>query len=247
MDILVNLEKLNSHVKKVLVPFSQAMIALHGDNLKSISLYGSAVGEDFIPKKSNVNLLLVMERIDPPDLKMSLKLIKQGRKKGIIPLLFTIEHIKSSTDTFPVEFLEMKENYVLIYGKDILDELEVNSRNVRHQCEQQLKGGLIRLYQVYLEIGMREKRIRALLINSLTSFIPIFRSLLRLKRKALPVKKRDIISDLEREFTVNGGIFLKVLEMKEGKKVKDNLEKLFGDYLEEVEKLCIISDRMEVQ
>jgi len=69
---------------------------------------------------------------------------------------------------------------------------------------------------------------------------------LRLKGKALPVKKRDIISDLEREFTVNGGLFLKVLQMKEGKKVKDNLEKLFGDYLEEVEKLCIICDRMEV-
>ena len=246
MDILVNLEKLNSHVRKVLVPFSQAMIALHGDNLKSISLYGSAVGEDFIPKKSNINLLLVMERIDPPDLKKSLKLINQGRKKGIIPLLLTVEHMKSSTDTFPIEFLEMKENYILIYGKDILDELEVNSRNVRLQCEQQLKGGLIRLYQVYLEIGMREKRIRALLINSLTSFIPIFRSLLRLKGKALPVKKRDIISDLEKEFTVNGALFLKVLQMKEGKKVEDNLEKLFGDYLEEVEKLCIICDRMEV-
>ncbi len=246
MDILVNLEKLNSHVRKVLVPFSQAMIALHGDNLKSISLYGSAVGEDFIPKKSNVNLLLVMERIDPPDLKKSLKLINQGRKKGIIPLLLTVEHMKSSTDTFPIEFLEMKENYILIYGKDILGELEVNSRNVRLQCEQQLKGGLIRLYQVYLEIGMREKRIRSLLINSLTSFIPIFRSLLRLKGKVLPVKKRDIINDLEKEFTVNGGIFLKVLQMKEGKKVEDNLEKLFGDYLEEVEKLCIICDRMEV-
>lgn len=246
MDILVNLEKLNSHVRKVLVPFSQAMIALHGDNLKSISLYGSAVGEDFIPKKSNINLLLVMERIDPPDLKMSLKLVNQGRKKGIIPLLLTIEHMKSSTDTFPIEFLEMKENYILIYGKDILGELEVNSRNIRHQCEQQLKGGLIRLYQVYLETGMKEKRIRFLLINSLTSFIPIFRSLLRLKEKALPVKKSDIVSDLEKEFAVNGGIFLKVLKMKEGKKVEGNLEKLFDDYIEEVEKLCIICDKMEV-
>ena len=246
MDILVNLEKLNSHVKKVLVPFSQVMIALHANNLKSISLYGSAVGEDFIPKKSNINLLLVMERIDPPDLKMSLKLINQARKKGIVPLLLTVEHVKSSTDTFPVEFLEMKDNYVLIYGKDILGELEVNSRNVRHQCEQQLKGGLIRLYQVYLEAGMKKKRIRSLLINSLTSFIPIFRSILRLKGKALPVKKRDIISDLEKEFTVNGGIFLKVLEMKEGKKVEGNLEKLFGDYMEEVEKLCIICDKMKV-
>jgi len=246
MDVLLNLEKLNSHVKKVVVPFSQAMVGLHGDNLKSISLYGSAVGEDFIPKKSNVNLLLVMERINLPDLKKSLKLISQGRKKGITPLFLTVEHMESSTDTFPVEFLEMKENYILIYGNDILKELEVNSRNVRLQCEQQLKGGLIRLYQVYLEIGKREKRIRSLLINSLTSFIPIFRSLLRLRGKVLSVKKRDIISDLEREFTINGDIFLKVLQMKEGKKVEDNLEKLFGDYLEEVEKLCIICDRMEV-
>ena len=246
MDILVNLEKLNSHVRKVLVPFSQAMIALHGDNLKSISLYGSAVGEDFIPKKSNINLLLVMKEIDPPDLKMSLKLINQGRKKGIVPLLLTVEHMKSSTDTFPVEFLEMKDNYVLIYGKDILGELGVNSRNVRLQCEQQLKGGLIRLYQVYLEVGMKKKRIRSLLINSLTSLIPIFRSLLRLKGKALPVKKRDIISDLGKELSVNGDIFLKVLKMKEGKKVEGNLEKLFGDYIEEVEKLCIICDKMEV-
>jgi len=246
MAALVNLEKLNSRVRKVVVPFSQAMIGLHGDNLRSIALYGSAVGEDFIPKKSNVNLLFVMDRIDPPDLKKSLKPVSQARKKGIVPLLLTVEHMKSSTDTFPIEFLEMKENYILLYGNDILKELEVNSRNARLQCEEQLKGGLIRLYQVYLEIGMREKRIRSLLINSLTSFIPIFRSMLRLKGKVLPVKKRDIISDLEKEFNVSGDIFLKVLQMKERKKVKDNLEKLFGEYLEEIERLCIICDRMDI-
>ncbi len=245
MVLLFNLEKLNSHVRKVVVPFSEAMVTLHGDNLKSISLYGSAVGEDFIPKKSNVNLLFAMERIDPPDLKKSLRLVSQGRKKGIIPLFLTVEHMKSSADTFSIEFLEIKENYILLYGNDILKELEVNSQNVRLQCEQQLKGGLIRLYQVYLETGMREKKIRSLLINSLTSFIPIFRSLLRLKGKVLPTKKRDIISDLGKEFTVNADIFLKVLLMKEGKKIEDNLEKLFGDYLEEIEKLCIICDRME--
>jgi len=246
MALLFNLEKLNSHVRKVAVPFSEAMIGLHGDNLKSIFLYGSAVGEDFIPKESNINLLFIMERIDSPDLKKSLRPISRARKKGIVPLFLTVEHMKSSTDTFPIEFLEMKENYILLYGNDILKELEVNSRNVRLQCEQQLKGGLIRLYQVYLEIGMREKKIRSLLINSLTSFIPIFRSMLRLKGKVLPVMKRDIISDLEKEFNVSGDIFLKVLQMKERKKVKDNLEKLFGEYLEEIERLCIICDRMDI-
>jgi len=246
MAELLNLEKLNSRVRKAIVPFSQAMVGLHGDNLKSISLYGSAVGEDFIPQESNINLLLVMERIDAPDLKKSLRLISQGRKKGIVPLLLTVEHMESSTDTFPIEFLEMKDNHILLYGKDILDKLKVNSRNVRLQCEQQLKGGLIRLYQVYLEIGMREKKMRSLLINSLTSLIPIFRSLLRLKGRALPIRKRDIIIDLGKEFAVNDDTFLKVLQMKERKKVEDNLEKLFSDYLEEIEKLCIICDRMEV-
>lgn len=247
MDVFFNLEKLNSYVKKVALPFCQAMVRLHGDKVKSILLYGSAVGEDFIPQRSNINLLLVMEKIDLFDLKRSLKIISQARKKSVVPLFLTIEHMNSSTDTFPIEFLEMKENYILIYGSDVLKELEVDSRNVRMQCEQELKGGLIRLYQVYLEIGMKEKMIRSLLINSLTSFIPIFRSLLRLKGKGLPIKKRDIISDLEREFAINGDIFFKVLQMKEGKKVKDNLEKLFADYLQEVEKLCIICDRMEVQ
>lgn len=246
MADLVNLEKTSSRVRKVIVPFSQAMIGLHRDNLKSICLYGSAVGEDFIPQESNINLLFVMGKIGPPELKKSLKPISRGRKKGIVPLLLTVEHMKSSMDTFPVEFLEMKDNHILLYGKDILNELEVNSRNVRLQCEQQLKGGLIRLYQVYLEIGMKEKRIRSLLINSLTSLIPIFRSLLRLKGKELPVKKRDIITDLEKVFTVKGDTFLKVLQMKEGRKIEDNLEKLFGNYLEEIEKLCIICDRMEV-
>ena len=58
MAVLVNLEKLNNRVRKVVMPFNQAMIGLHGDNLKSISLYGSAVGEDFIPKESNAEVPL---------------------------------------------------------------------------------------------------------------------------------------------------------------------------------------------
>jgi len=246
MEGLINLENLNTQVRKAILPFCQAMIGLHGDNLKSICLYGSGVGEDFIRRGSNINLLFVMDRIDLPDLKKSLKLIKKGRKKGIVPLLLTRQHMESSTDTFPIEFLEMKDNYVSLYGKDILSQLEVNSKNVRLQCEQQLKGGLIRLCQVYLEAGMKERKIRSLLVSSLTSFIPVFRSLLRLKGKPLPLKKREIIGNLEKEFGVKGDSFLKILQMKEGKEIGVSLEKLFSDYLEEIERVCVICDKMEV-
>ena len=99
MAELINLNSLNEKVRKTVQPYCDKMVKIHEKNLKSISIYGSASGEDFIPGKSNINVLAIMDRIDPPDLKKSLKLIASGRKKGIVaPLLLTVEHIRTSTE-----------------------------------------------------------------------------------------------------------------------------------------------------
>ena len=180
------------------------------------------------------------------DLKKSLKLVAQGRKRGILaPLMLTLEHIRRSTDAFPIEFLEIKENHLLLYGEEILLNLEINPQNIRLECEEQIKGGLIRLYETYLEIGMKEKQVRMLLINSLVSFIPVMRNLLRLKGESVPVEKEVIINNLTQLFSLNKETFLNVWEMKHGKKPLD-LERLFENYLEEIEKLGIAVDRMEI-
>ncbi len=247
MANLINLDKLSDEVRKIIEPYCDRMIEIHEENLKSISLYGSAAGDDFVAGKSNINVLAVMERIDPPDLKKSLKLVESGRKKGIVaPLLITMEHIRTSTDTFPVEFLEMKENYRLVYGKDVLKDLSISPKNIRLQCEQQIKGGLIRLYQVYLEIGMKEKRIKELMINSLGSLIPVFRNILRLKGMEVSVRKLEIVNAVSEAFSLNRELLQNILKMKKGIKVDESIEAMFGDYLEEIEKLGIEVDRMKV-
>lgn len=247
MGELINIDKFNEGARKTIRPYCQKMLEIHGDNVKSISIYGSAVGEDFIQGKSNINVLVVMERIDPPDLKKSLKLVASGRKKGIVaPLFLTMEHIRTSTDVFPIEFLEMKENYRLIYGEDILEDLSINPANIRLQCEQQIKGGLIRLYQVYLEIGIKEKKTKELMINSLGSLMPVFRNVLRLKGNDVPINKSGIISALSEVFSLNGELLQNILKLKMGGKVDSGIEAMFGDYLEEIEKLGIEVDRMKV-
>ena len=69
---LKNLNFLTKPVKDAVEPYCNKMLNLHGDNIKSLYVYGSATSDEFIPKKSNINILVILERIDPPDLKKTL-------------------------------------------------------------------------------------------------------------------------------------------------------------------------------
>ncbi len=248
MSELINLDSLPRRVREIVEPYSRHMIKLHGDNLESIIVYGSSAGKDFIPGKSNINLLLIFKEIEMGDLKRSLKLVARGRKKGIIaPLFLTEKHIKTSADVFPIEFLEMKENHIVICGWDLLEELKVEKGNIRLQCEQQLKGKLIRLRQAYLEIGLKRKGVEALLIESLTSLIPTFRNMLRLRGREVPLEKDEVINKVASEFEVDGEVFLSILRDKRGdeKIAGVDADEFLGKYLEEIRKLAIAADELK--
>jgi len=244
---LVNLERLPAEVGRVVKPYCREMLKLHGDNIESIFVFGSATGKDFIPRKSNINLLLIFKKLALSDLKKSLKLVARGRKKKIIaPLFFTCKHVETSTDTFPLEFLEMKENHILLYGKDILEDLEISGDNIRLQCEQQLKGKLIRLRQAYLEIGLRKKGVESLLIESFTSLMPVFRNMLRLKGKEVPREKEEVLKELSSQFAVDEGVFLSILKDKQGDEKIGGMkaEDFLGRYLDEIHKLAVAVDEI---
>ncbi len=247
MAELSGLEGLNPRVIEVLNPYCQEIISLHGDNLKSIVLYGSATGADFVAKRSNVNLMIVLSEVTQAALKKSLKTVAKGRKKGIVaPLLLDEEHIRRSADVFPIEFLDIQENHVALFGKDPFASLEIDKSNVRLQCEHELKGKLIRVRQGYLERGLLKRDITALLVESLTSFIPIFRNMLRLKGQDLPRTRREVIEKTTQVFGVSSSPFLKTLGFKEGVKAPDakTVDEIFADYLTQLDKLAIAIDEL---
>ena len=247
MAELSGLEGLNPKVIEVLRPCCQEMVALHGDNLKSIILYGSATGADFVAKRSNVNLMIILGEVTQAALKKSLKAVAKGRKKGIVaPLFLDSEHIRRSADVFPIEFLDIQDNHVALHGEDPFASLEIDSGNVRLQCEHELKGKLIRVRQGYLERGLLRKDVAALLVESLTSFIPILRNMLRLKGQELPKARREVIEKIAQVFGVSSSPFLKILACKEGAKVPDaeTVDAVFADYLTQLDKLAIAIDEL---
>lgn len=227
MDSMKNLERLPVDVKNKLLPYFESFIKLHNDNVVSVFVYGSATGGNYIPGISDINTCVVLKTLDFQALKKSLLLVSKGiGKKIVAPLLLTKHYIETSLDVFPIEFLEMLENHIVIYGEDLLSGMEIKGQNIRFICEQQIKGKLIRIRQAYLEIGLKRRGIEALLKESLSSLIPIFRSLLRLKGKQPSMDKVELLNQLCDEFDLDRDVFIQIY------KDKSNDEKIGSKYVE---------------
>ena len=245
MANLTNLERLNPQVRKLVEPYLDELLEIHQDNIVSIFICGQAAGADYRPRVSNINLFIILEKLVFSDLQKSLKAISKGiRKKIAAPLFLTRKHMETSTDVFPIEFLEMQENHITVFGPDILSSLQINPANLRLFCEEQIKGKLIRIRQAYLEIGLKRKGIEALLKESLASLTPVFRNLIRLKGNTPPVSKDEIYAQLGADFSLDSNVFLAILrDTKNDEKIgSQDVEVFFEKYINQIQKLAIVVD-----
>src|ERR1700687_1004063 len=97
-----NLQTVHAGIHPLLTKFTEEMIKEFGDNLSSLLLYGSAAGENFVPDKSNINLLMVLKELRFSHLQTYHKRSLHWKKKGIDPpLICTIEFLEKSKNVFP--------------------------------------------------------------------------------------------------------------------------------------------------
>ncbi len=236
-------------MRKILDRFVEDLKTLYADQLISVVLYGSAAGEDFVPGRSDLNTLVILKRVDFGALKKYQSLQKRYEKQGIVaPLILDPEYIQTSADSFPVEFLDLKNQSQLLYGQDFFSSLAVDSKNLRLQCEQELKAKLIRLRQHFLEVGHSPAQLERLLSSSFASLIPILRNLLRLKNKNDFKNTPEILNQIQKEFGLATEVFSQVwkFKKKELKLKGEELQNLFADYLDKVQKLAGKVDQIKV-
>lgn len=230
--------------KNILQDFTRVLKDIYQEELISLILYGSAVSGELVDKHSNLNLLVVLKNTDLENLKKSSRLVRKF--STVCPLFLSEEYIASSLDIFPIEFLDMRENYLLLHGKDILKDIHIDIRNLRFQCEQELKSGLLKLKQAYQRISNDAFALRKLLFLSLTSVLHISRNILRLKGKSPPYLKPEILKELNAEFKIDTAVWERILAAK-AKEVKlsgKEAGRLFSDFVKELERLVNIVDKL---
>lgn len=232
-------------IKEILSDFIERLGGVYGDDLKSVVLYGSAASGEFTDKRSNINLLVVLNDTSIPNLNKIKNIINKTKFRILNTLFFTENYIKTSADVFPIEFLDMKENYSVLHGSNFLKDLEIDTRNLRFQCEQELKAKLINLKQLYLTIGRDKTALQNLLFKSLTSMLHILRNVLRLKGRIAPYLKPDILKELGAEFQIDINVWGRILAGK-NKEIKlgyKDLGDLFIGFVKDLEKIADIVDR----
>jgi hypothetical protein len=239
--------KIPDKPQDIFVPLTQDYLKVFNKELVSLILYGSAAGGHYVKGKSDINLLVVLTSSGMDKLANILDAVQTWKKSRVaVPLVMTKAFIENSLDCYPIEFLNMKNKHILIYGENVLEELKFKPEDLRLQIERELKGKLILLRNGYLEAGGSARQLRQLITRSITAFISIFNALLYLKHESAPHHRRDTIKEIAKIFAVDAGVLLSCADIKEdidkfsGKEV----EEVFKKYLQEVEKICDIVDTL---
>ncbi len=217
---------------------TQELKAACGENLKSVILYGSAAAGDHSGKRSDYNVLVVTDDLSKDALKTFSKTAKAWARAGNpAPLLFTMERLKKSTDVFPVELLDIKECHQILFGEDVVSDLEISTENLRLQIEHELRGNLIQLRQQYLLAAGNPKEVCGLMVRSLSSFLVLFRASLRLFATDIPQKKFQALEKLNETIPVPCDVFQNVQNLKDGSLKPKNVDAdaIFEEYIRAIE------------
>src|SRR5579872_1013060 len=218
-----------------------------GHNLQSIILYGSAASGEFHPDFSNVNLLCVLRETSFADLNKLIPVINWWtRQKRHSPLLLTRQEIERSTDVFSIEFLDMKLRHRMLFGDDVLTDLEVPMHFHRAQLEYELREKLILLRQSLLQAGENKKQLWHLLLTSFSTFITLFRHVLLALGLPIPNSMRETVQVLAARVPFDPSAFLQLVDIREKKAEQRQFDvsDVFNRYLLAVQQVITTVDTM---
>jgi hypothetical protein len=211
-----------------------------GANLRGIVLYGSAATGEFVANRSDYNILVTTERLTLEDLEKLAGPIARWTKAGNPPpLCFTADRFRDSADVFPLEFLDIQESHRLLHGDDPVRDLAVSSAHLRHQLEYDLKSKMLLLRRRILAEGAAVKRLTALMVDSISAFLALFRGALRLFESNIPATKLEAVDRLAQRLDFAPDVFRTVSELKNGTRLAKDMDvrALFDRYLQTIERV----------
>jgi predicted nucleotidyltransferase len=215
--------------------------------LVSVVLYGSAATGEHLEKFSDYNVLCVLTKITPDELRAVEPVFRWWLQLGNpSPLLLTERELETSTDCFCIEFHDIREHHRILHGPNLVESLEIDRSFYRAQVECQLRTKLLRLRQKAGGVLSDKDALRRLLADSVSTFCVLLRHALLLSGVAGPSRKREIVEAAGRHFGIETAPFLTLLDLREEKvKAKEiEPEPLLARYIIQIEKVIDTVDAL---
>lgn len=192
--------------------------AAFGPALRAAILYGSAAAGEHHPKKSDYNVLVLLESIPTDALaKASAAVRAWVDANNPAPLVLTVDEWRGSADIFPIEYADILDRHRVLTG-DFRTDVRVDTQDLRLQLEHEAMSTLLQLRRGALAAGNDPKAQIALLESSSSTIMVVFRAVLRLRGET---PHRDYV-ELSKQVATMTGIdatpFIEVVLHRRGEK-----------------------------
>jgi predicted nucleotidyltransferase len=229
------IEGLPDNTQKLLQTYVKQVKGVFGEQLEGMLLFGSAVRGEFLPGRSNLNILLLVSSYDSAVLKQYSALHRQWSKEQIVvPLFLTEEELHMSSAVFPLEFLEIQEQHRVLGGRDPFIGFHVKTDRLRETVIQGLTSNLLRLRQRYVEGGGGDDATTILLPLSIASTLPLLRGIQRLLGRPVLSHSDAVIKDVAEQLKLDLQGLLDAFLLKRGQisPGPHEVPRLFDRYLQ---------------
>jgi hypothetical protein len=220
---------------------------IFGPRLQSLIVYGAASddrakhdahGHDDPP----VRTMAVVERMTREDLRAGAGRIAAWHARGLAtPLLVAAHEFDRSLDAFPLEFGAILADHLVVSGANPFAASRLDPADVRRACEVQARSHLLHLRESYLETHGRADALSDLNVQAAPAFAALVRSVARLEGQVS--EDGAAARHAERTLGVAGGAITEIVKLTGVHELPSaDAERLFGPYLEAVEKLVAYVD-----
>ncbi|MBS1791075.1 MAG: hypothetical protein JST85_25410 [Acidobacteria bacterium] len=214
--------------------FVSRLTASDRENLVSVIVHGSAIAAPGNIRKSDFQVLVVTRHLTAAKLRSLRSAVQWLTAQGYsLPVFFTADEFAASLDVFPIEFKLMKRAYKVLYGEDLLAGAEISPTNLRLETESELRGKLLRLRSLSLQVTDGASDLTKLMTESIVSFVRFLRPVLELLGEEPPLGRLATVKRIGERLKVDTSPLVRVLNLRD--EPKDLLEieaqDLFTSYL----------------
>jgi hypothetical protein len=221
--------------------------AAYGTGLRSVVLYGSAAAGEHIPKRSDYNVLVLVDVLSLDRLSAAASVARAWSEGGNpAPMTLTMSEWRGSADVFAMEYADILERHKILYGESPFDGIRVDPRDLRLQLEHEAMGKLLRLRQGILASGGDNRLEAELLAASLSTIMVIFRSMARLQGETPPKDNLALAQSVARHAGFDSAPFERVVRHVRGEQTiaTGEVRSVVAGYLAGMEKLVAHLDRL---
>jgi predicted nucleotidyltransferase len=211
-----------------------------GDNLVSIVLYGSAAREDFHEQFSDVNVMVVLQHLQPGSFAAISAVLRWWSREEKLrpPMVMTLEELRESADVFAIELLDIQRSHKTLFGQDVVTAIDIPMNLHRVEVEHELRTTLLRLRHHLLLSPGSDDELRAVLAKSITSVLTLFRHALIALGENPPHEKPQLLERASEAFGFDARPLRSILELRNDGPHSGPIGELYHAYMSAIQRVA---------